>query len=118
LYINRASILKDSPLKIQREDHCDIEINMAPSAVSPVEDHPLPLGHSTKSKHVEPLQSTGALDASFKFEEVTPAIGREYPTANIVDDLLDSSNADKLLRDLAITSKLICEPASSDPSLV
>lgn len=55
-----------------------------------------------------PLQKTGALDSAFKFEEVTPAIGREYPTANIVSDLLDGPNADELLRDLAITSRSAC----------
>lgn len=51
-----------------------------------------------------PLKKSGVLDSAFQFEEVTPAIGREYPTTNIVEDLLNSSNADELLRDLAITS--------------
>lgn len=53
---------------------------------------------------VTPIRATGVLDASHKFEEVTPAIGREYPSTNIVDDLLNASNADELLRDLAVTS--------------
>lgn len=56
-------------------------------------------------KSVTPIRTTGVLDASHKFEEVTPVIGREYPTTNIVDDLLNAPNADELLRDLAVTSK-------------
>lgn len=51
-----------------------------------------------------PLRKTGVLDAKFNFEEVTPVIGREYPTTNIVDDLLNGQDGDALLRDLAITS--------------
>ena len=56
-------------------------------------------------KSVTPIRSTGVLDASHKYEEVTPVIGREYPTTNIVNDLLNAPNADELLRDLAVTSK-------------
>jgi len=62
-------------------------------------------GGTTKSQYPTPLRTTGALDSAFKFDEVTPAVGREYPTANIVDDLLNASNSDDLLRDLAITSE-------------
>lgn len=51
-----------------------------------------------------PLEPTGALD-QFQFEESTTVIGREYPTVNIVDDILKAKNADDLLRDLAITSR-------------
>lgn len=50
-----------------------------------------------------PLKLGDSLD-KFKFEEVTPVIGREYLNVNIVDDLLDASNSDELVRDLAITS--------------
>jgi hypothetical protein len=49
---------------------------------------------------------SGALDKGFEFDDVTPAIGREYPTLNIVNDLLNANNSDELLRDLAITSEL------------
>lgn len=89
---------------------------MAPSvAVLPV-DSRLPTNVNGKAQNgtttttksssfPQPLRKTGVLDANFKFDEVTPVIGREYPTANIVDDLLNGSNADELLRDLAITSK-------------
>ncbi|KAH7070105.1 hypothetical protein FB567DRAFT_613358 [Paraphoma chrysanthemicola] len=50
-----------------------------------------------------PLTKSGVLDSKFKFEEATPVIGREYPNANIVDDILNAPNADELIRDLAIT---------------
>ena len=52
-----------------------------------------------------PLEKSGALDNKFKFEEATPVIGREYSGVNIVDDILNTSDADELIRDLAITSK-------------
>ncbi|KAJ4294038.1 hypothetical protein N0V90_007727 [Kalmusia sp. IMI 367209] len=48
----------------------------------------------------KPLQYSGSLD-KFESFEVTPVIGTEYPTVNIVE-LLEASNADELLRDLAI----------------
>ncbi|KAH7397228.1 hypothetical protein BKA66DRAFT_437806 [Pyrenochaeta sp. MPI-SDFR-AT-0127] len=50
-----------------------------------------------------PQKKSGALDAKFKYEEATPVIGREYPEVNIVDEILNASNADELIRDLAIT---------------
>lgn len=86
---------------------------MSPSvATLPVDSHPPVNGKAqangsstTKSTFPKPLRKTGALDTNFRFEEVTPVIGREYPTVNIVDDLLNGKNADELLRDLAITSK-------------
>ncbi|CAN9099230.1 unnamed protein product [Alternaria alternata] len=58
---------------------------------------------STKQEYPAPQTKTGALDAGFKFEETTPVIGREYPDVNIVEDILNASNADDLIRDLAIT---------------
>jgi hypothetical protein len=50
------------------------------------------------------LTPSGALD-KFTFEESTPVIGREYPSVNLVDDIINAKNADELIRDLAITSK-------------
>ncbi|KAJ4290384.1 hypothetical protein N0V90_010600 [Kalmusia sp. IMI 367209] len=50
----------------------------------------------------EPLKPTAALE-KFDYEDVTPIIGREFPTLNIVDDLVNAENADELLRELAIT---------------
>jgi hypothetical protein len=52
----------------------------------------------------KPLKQSGALE-QFSYEETTPIIGREFLDVNIVDDLLNASNADELIRDLAITSK-------------
>ncbi|KAI9930612.1 hypothetical protein ASPWEDRAFT_153889 [Aspergillus wentii DTO 134E9] len=72
---------------------------MAPSVATD-----LPIHSSSNKEHVypAPLRPSGALD-EFAFEETTPAIGREYPTVNIVNDLLNAPNADELVRDLAIT---------------
>ncbi|KAJ5290026.1 uncharacterized protein N7443_010279 [Penicillium atrosanguineum] len=66
-----------------------------------ISDTSLPV-RSTPRQYPVPLKKSGALD-KFSFEETTPAIGREYPTANIVDDLLNAENAEELVRDLAIT---------------
>lgn len=94
---------------------------MAPSAVShettkPALDStgPLPAGvirskvvPSSSASHIPlpraPLKTTGVLDAYESFD-VTPVIGREFPTANVVE-WLRAPNADDLLRDLAITSE-------------
>lgn len=76
---------------------------MAPVAL-PVESHVAPGEDRAKSRNNGPLKRSGALDAAFAFDEVTPAIGREYPSARIVEDILGADNADELLRDLAITS--------------
>lgn len=75
---------------------------MAPSAVEPDTTPIAPV--STKGSSREPLQPSGALD-SYESFEVTPVIGREYPTANLVD-FLGAPNSDELLRDLAIASEL------------
>ncbi|KAI0506763.1 TfdA family taurine dioxygenase [Xylaria bambusicola] len=52
----------------------------------------------------EPLKNSGSID-HLKYVDVTPIIGREYPTAKI-KDILAAPNSDQQLRDLAIT---ICE---------
>jgi hypothetical protein len=52
----------------------------------------------------EPLKNSGSID-HLEYVDVTPTIGREYPTAKI-KDILQASNAEQQLRDLAIT---ICE---------
>ncbi|WFD18509.1 hypothetical protein MCAP1_000713 [Malassezia caprae] len=49
-----------------------------------------------------PLQTTGILDSQYKFEELTPAIGRLYPTLQL-KDIIRNDKADELIRDLAIT---------------
>ncbi|OIW32293.1 taurine catabolism dioxygenase [Coniochaeta ligniaria NRRL 30616] len=68
---------------------------MAPSAID-AEPQVAPKGLLR-----QPLQLSGALD-SYESFDVTPVIGREFPTANLVN-WLDAPNSDELLRDLAIT---------------
>jgi hypothetical protein len=70
---------------------------MAPSAV----DVDIPT--VTKGAVREPLKLSGALD-SYESFDVTPVIGREFPTANLAE-WLNAPNSDELLRDLAITSQ-------------
>lgn len=62
----------------------------------------------------EPLKKSGALD-KFQHEDTTPTIGREFINVNIVDDLLNGSDADALLKDLAITSssQTLPQPSSN-----
>ncbi|TKA43432.1 hypothetical protein B0A54_05914 [Friedmanniomyces endolithicus] len=69
-----------------------------PSLSVPAEDGD---GHETERV---PLRPSGALDR-FKHDDTTPVIGSEYPHLNIVDDLLNSENADELVSDLAINSR-------------
>lgn len=78
---------------------------MAPSItesapVVPVVEDSRPL----KGLQKEPLKLSGALDGYESFD-VTPVIGREFPTANL-KEWLRAPNSDELLRDLAITSEL------------
>lgn len=56
------------------------------------------------------VKSTGALD-QFESFDVTPVIGREFPNVNLVE-WLQAPNADELLRELALTSKLSTQPNS------
>jgi hypothetical protein len=85
---------------------------MAPSATTTEVEQPeagLPIhpgkqALATGSTVQKPwLKSTGALDQYENFE-LTPIIGREYPTANLVE-WLQAPNADELLKELALTSK-------------
>ena len=48
----------------------------------------------------EPLKPTGCLD-TYEYIELTPVIGREYPTLQLID-LYRAKNRDELLRELAI----------------
>jgi hypothetical protein len=63
-------------------------------------------GHSTAAPKLrrERLKNSGSIDY-LAYVDVTPIIGREYPTAKI-KDILNAPNAEQQLRDLAIT---ICE---------
>lgn len=71
---------------------------MAPSAV----ETELPI-ISAKQSHREPLKSSGTLEG-FESIDITPVVGTEYPTANLVG-WINSPNADDLIRDLAIKSE-------------
>ena len=48
----------------------------------------------------EPLKYSGSLD-DYPYFEITPIIGREYPTTNVVD-ILNAPNHEQQIRDLAI----------------
>ncbi|KIW46765.1 uncharacterized protein PV06_02404 [Exophiala oligosperma] len=76
---------------------------MAPSATLPIRATDSVDADTSRPRNEKPLKKSGVLDAAFAYDELTPAIGREYPKANIVDDLLNAPNSDQLLRDLAIT---------------
>lgn len=79
---------------------------MAPQILdSSLPVRPAPASDADQVQYPAPLKPTGALD-KFESEETTPAIGREYPAVNIVDDILNASNSDELVRELAITSKI------------
>lgn len=69
----------------------------------PGESLPIRPGNNETTQYPAPLKLSGELE-KFEFEETTPVIGREFPTVNIVDDLLNAPNSDELVRDLAITS--------------
>ena len=75
---------------------------MSTTTITATEQRSIPL--QLETKYPEPLTPSGALD-KFTFEESTPVIGREYPSVNLVDDIINAKNADELIRDLAITSK-------------
>lgn len=77
---------------------------MAPGITSDIPIHSSP-SDEKKPSYPEPLKLSGALE-QFSYEDTTPVIGREFHNVNIVDDLMNSPNADELLRDLAITSEL------------
>jgi hypothetical protein len=77
---------------------------MAPSATDTL-SQTLPI-QTSKAATTKPwLKRTGALD-QYEHFEVTPVIGREYPHLDIVS-LLQAENSDALLKELALTSKLI-----------
>jgi hypothetical protein len=59
----------------------------------------------TKSLIKEPLKLSGVLD-QFNSVDLTPAIGREFPDAKLID-WLNAPNADELIRDLAIMGEIL-----------
>lgn len=61
----------------------------------------------------EPLVYSGSLD-SYAHRDLTPVIGREYDDLQVAD-LLQSSDSNQLIRDLAVTGKL--SPSAPSPCL-
>jgi hypothetical protein len=55
-----------------------------------------------------PMKLSGALD-KYESKDLTPCIGREFPTTKLVD-WLKAPNADELIRDLAITGRQAQKP--------
>lgn len=76
---------------------------MAPSAI-PIDSHHHLEHKNGDTQRRTPLKYSGSLD-KFRSEDLTPVIGTEFPKTNIVDDLLESPDADRLLRDLAVRGK-------------
>lgn len=70
---------------------------MAPTAI---EAEPVAL----RVKNPQPIQPKGVLE-QFESFDVTPAIGKEFPKADLAE-WINAPNSDDLLRDLAVTSKI------------
>ena len=62
-------------------------------------------------QHREPLKLKGVLD-QYEHFDVTPTIGREYPSLNL-KEVLEAPNSDEILRDLAIIGKQVMPLRSS-----
>ena len=79
---------------------------MAPEATTNGSSTTTTNGHSNGHPQLrrQPLQNSGSID-HLDYFDVTPIIGREYPTAKI-KDILTAPDKEAQLRDLAIT---ICE---------
>ena len=83
---------------------------MAPALTTPVENgngfthEPLKAqnGHTTSRGAKYPLESNGSLD-NYERKDLTPCIGREFPTADLVD-MMNAPNSKELLTELALTS--------------
>jgi len=80
-------------------------MSMAPSATASRAEITVPVT-SAKTEAILPkpwLKNSGVLDQYESFD-VTPAIGREYPHADLVS-WLQAPNSDELIKELALTSK-------------
>lgn len=103
-----ASAAETKPVKVEKESF---------AVKPPTKQGSASLGHvgsdvpvdeelpEVLTNHREPLKLSGALDR-FESFDVTPIIGREFVDANLAD-ILRAPNSDDLIRDLAITSKLV-----------
>lgn len=78
---------------------------MAPSAIDTETISPVDIKTKTVTGARQPIRYSGSLN-EYESIDVTPVIGTEYPKANLVD-WINAPNADELLRDLAVKSKLL-----------
>lgn len=76
-------------------------VSAAPIASKGVSATSVPSGSSAIAPKA-PLKRTGILDALYPYEELTPNIGRVYPTLQL-SDVLKHPKADEIIRDIAIT---------------
>jgi len=82
---------------------------MAPAVVdAPPADVPVITKAAAAATAPKPVKATGVLDQYESFD-VTPVIGREFPSAKLVE-WLNAPNSDELIRDLAVTSTLSHSP--------
>lgn len=65
-------------------------------------------GAQSRTRCTEPLVYSGSLD-SYTSRELTPVIGREYEGLQVVD-LLNASDRDRLIKDLAVTGEYSLGP--------
>jgi len=82
---------------------------MAPSVVQGVTEAVSDLSlkvTSGKTLAKEPLKYSGSLD-KFPHEDLTPALATEFASSTQLSQLLAASNADQLIRDLAILSTVL-----------
>lgn len=63
-----------------------------------------------KSRLEKPLKLSGTLDV--EYNDMTPAIGREFPQIQLVD-LLSAPDSDDMIRDFAVTGKYSSECRST-----
>ncbi len=76
-----------------------------PSATSSNPPPSIRGGHEkARPRATEPLAYSGSLD-SYEQHDTTPSIGREIPTLQM-NKILNSTDADTLIRDLAITGRV------------
>ena len=77
---------------------------MAPTAIDMQNGGPVPYqnGHKNTNTVKLPMESNGSLE-NYDHIDLTPCIGREFPTANLVD-MMNAPNSDELLAELALTS--------------
>lgn len=65
----------------------------------------------SRTRCTKPLVYSGSLD-SYTHRDLTPVVGREYDHLQVAN-LLDASDSDRLIKDLAVTGKLSPNSLSS-----